>query len=99
MSKNKKQSLEDALLTISSGNVASVAPKTKIVVEQDIPIIKTEVKKAENKPTKKLIIEINEESYYQLHQLRLDLKRSSVKELVSEALNDLFKKYNKPPIV
>lgn len=34
----------------------------------------------------------------QLKQLMLDEDRSSVQELLREALNDLFEKYRKPPI-
>lgn len=34
----------------------------------------------------------------QLKQLMLDEDRSSVQELLREALNDLFEKYKKPPI-
>jgi hypothetical protein len=47
---------------------------------------------------KKLIVEIPSEAHYQIDQMRLELRRSSIKELVTEALNDLFKKHNYPPI-
>ncbi len=47
---------------------------------------------------KKLIVEIPAEAHYQIDQMRLELRRSSIKELVTEALNDLFKKHNYPPI-
>jgi hypothetical protein len=47
---------------------------------------------------KKLIVEIPAEAHYQIDQMRLELRRNSIKELVTEALNDLFKKYDYPPI-
>lgn len=34
----------------------------------------------------------------QLHQMKLDLDRPSVEDLLTEALNDLFTKYGKPSI-
>ena len=34
----------------------------------------------------------------QLKQMMLDQDRGSVQEILREALNDLFKKYRKPPI-
>ena len=47
---------------------------------------------------KKLIVEIPVEAHHQIDQMRLDLRRNSIKELVTEALNDLFKKHNYPTI-
>lgn len=49
-------------------------------------------------PTKKLIVEIPADAHFQIDRMRLDLRRISMKELVTEALNDLFKKYDYPPI-
>lgn len=100
--KKKKISLEDALSNIENviTNIPNTARShgdmTNITVEKANENSKQHVVKNN---VKKLIVEINEEVYYQIHQLRLDLKKASIKELVSEALNDLFKKYNKPPIV
>lgn len=34
----------------------------------------------------------------QLEQMKLDLDRKSVQDLIAEALNDLFQKYKKPTI-
>lgn len=49
-------------------------------------------------PTKKLIVEIPADAHFQIDRMRLDMRRISMKELVTEALNDLFKKYDYPPI-
>ena len=48
--------------------------------------------------TKKLIVEIPSEAHYQIDKMRLDMRRNSIKELVIESLNDLFKKHGYPPI-
>ena len=40
---------------------------------------------------------LGEEAHRQLRQLSLDERRSGQK-LIVEALNDLFRKYNRPPI-
>ncbi len=50
------------------------------------------------RPTKKLIVEIPAEAHYQIDKMRLEMRRNSIKDLVTEALNDLFKKYDHPPI-
>ena len=34
----------------------------------------------------------------QLHQMKLDLDRPSIEDLLTEALNDFFQKYGKPSI-
>ncbi len=51
------------------------------------------------KSNKKLIVEIPNSAHYQIDLMRLELRRGSIKELVLEAINDLFKKHNYPPIV
>jgi hypothetical protein len=48
--------------------------------------------------TKKLIVEIPTEAHLQIDQMKRDLRRGSMKDVVTEALNDLFKKYDYPPI-
>jgi len=48
--------------------------------------------------TKKLIVELPIEAHIQVEQMKLDLRKSSIKEVVREALNDFFKKYGYPPI-
>lgn len=48
--------------------------------------------------TKKLIVEIPAEAHYQIDKMRLELRRDSIKGLVVEALNDMFKKHGYPPI-
>ena len=48
--------------------------------------------------TKKLIVEIPRDAYYQIDKMRLEMRRESIKGLVVEALNDLFKKHGYPPI-
>jgi hypothetical protein len=48
--------------------------------------------------TKKLIVEIPSEAHYQIDKMRLEMRRNSIKELVIEALNDLFNKHGYPPI-
>lgn len=48
--------------------------------------------------TKKLIVEIPSEAHYQIDKMRLDMRRNSIKDLVTESLNDLFKKHGYPPI-
>lgn len=50
------------------------------------------------KETKKLIIEISSDAHLQIDQMKRDLRRGSMKDVVREALNDLFKKYDYPPI-
>ena len=47
---------------------------------------------------KALIGYFNPEVSKQLKQMMLDYDRSSVQDLLREALNDLFSKYKKPPI-
>ena len=51
-----------------------------------------------NKETKKLIVEIPIDAHLQIDQMKRDLRRCSMKDVVTEALNDLFKKYDYPPI-
>ena len=48
--------------------------------------------------TKKLIVEIPADAHYQIDKMRLEMRRDSIKGLVVEALNDLFKKHGYPPI-
>jgi hypothetical protein len=48
--------------------------------------------------SKKLIVEIPTEAHLQIDQMKRDLRRGSMKDVVTEALNDLFKKYDYPPI-
>lgn len=50
------------------------------------------------KETKKLIVEIPTEAHLQIDQMKRDLRRGSMKDVVTEALNDIFKKYDYPPI-
>ena len=52
----------------------------------------------ENPETKKLIVEIPAAAHYQIDKMRLELRRESMKALVTEALNDLFIKHGYPPI-
>jgi hypothetical protein len=47
---------------------------------------------------KKLIVEIPTDAHLQIDQMKRDLRRPSMKDVVTEALNDLFKKYDYPPI-
>lgn len=47
---------------------------------------------------KALIGYFNPDVSKQLKQMMLDYDRSSVQDLLREALNDLFQKYKKPPI-
>jgi len=51
-----------------------------------------------SRDTKKLIVEIPSEAHYQIDKMRLDMRRNSIKDLVTESLNDLFKKHGYPPI-
>jgi len=51
-----------------------------------------------DRETKKLIVEIPTDAHLQIDQMKRDLRRSSMKDVVTEALNDLFKKYDYPPI-
>jgi hypothetical protein len=53
---------------------------------------------AESPETKKLIVEIPAAAHYQIDKMRLELRRESMKALVTEALNDLFIKHGYPPI-
>jgi hypothetical protein len=48
--------------------------------------------------SKKLIVEIPIDAHLQIDQMKRDLRRVSMKNIVTEALNDLFKKYDYPPI-
>jgi hypothetical protein len=48
--------------------------------------------------SKKLIVEIPTDAHLQIDQMKRDLRRGSMKDVVTEALNDLFKKYDYPPI-
>lgn len=48
--------------------------------------------------TKKLIVEISMDAHLQIDQMKRDLRRGSMKDVVIEALNDLFKKHDYPPI-
>jgi hypothetical protein len=68
------------------------APTTKNTVAQANPIA------GPIRDTKKLIVEIPSEAHYQIDKMRLDMRRNSIKELVTESLNDLFKKHGYPPI-
>lgn len=46
--------------------------------------------------TKKLIVEIPAKMHLQIAQMKLDLEYDSMREIVSEALNDFFKKHKYP---
>lgn len=59
-------------------------------------IIEAEIVHA--KETKKIIVEIPIDAHLQIDQMKRDLRRGSMKNVVTEALNDLFKKYDYPPI-
>ncbi|EKE09694.1 MAG: hypothetical protein ACD_16C00121G0016 [uncultured bacterium] len=59
-------------------------------------IIEAETSSA--RETKKLIVVIPTEAHLQIDQMKRDLRRRSMKDVVTEALNDLFKKYEYPPI-
>ena len=48
--------------------------------------------------SKPLIVHIPREAHKQLALLKLELDQKSIKTVVTEALNDLFIKYNYPPI-
>ena len=48
--------------------------------------------------SKPLIVHIPREAHKQLARLKLELDQKSIKTVVAEALNDLFIKYNYPPI-
>ncbi len=51
-----------------------------------------------DRKTKKMIVELPIEAHLQIDQMKRDLRRGSMKNVVKEALNDLFKKYDYPPI-
>ncbi len=51
-----------------------------------------------SRTTKKLIVEIPIEAHVQIEQMKLDLRKTSIKEVVTEALNDSFKKHGYLPI-
>lgn len=51
-----------------------------------------------DRESKKLIVEIPLDAHLQIDQMKRDLRRHSMKDVVIEALNDLFKKYDYPPI-
>lgn len=59
-------------------------------------IIEAEI--LQTKETKKMIVEIPTDAHLQIDQMKRDLRRGSMKNVVTEALNDLFKKYDYPPI-
>ena len=59
---------------------------------------KVEEKIKQTRETKKLIVEIPTEAHLQIDQMKRDLRRGSMKDVVTEALNDVFKKYDYPPI-
>lgn len=67
---------------------SSLSQKKKIVDQESSTI----------KETKKLIVEIPSEAHLQIDQMKRDLRRKSMKDVVTEALNDLFKKHDYPPI-
>ncbi len=50
-----------------------------------------------NTVAKKIIITVSPEAHYQFKKLAVE-KRSQIQTLAKEALNDLFIKYNLPPI-
>lgn len=64
----------------------SSSSQKKQIIEQEFP------------QTKKLIVEIPSEAHLQIDQMKRDLRRRSMRDVVTEALNDLFKKYDYPPI-
>jgi len=64
----------------------SSSSQKKQIIEQGFP------------QTKKLIVEISSEAHLQIDQMKRDLRRRSMRDVVTEALNDLFKKYDYPPI-
>ena len=51
-----------------------------------------------SKRYKHLIVQIPLDAHHQLARIKLDLNKKSMKALITEALNDLFIKYNYPPI-
>jgi hypothetical protein len=57
-----------------------------------------EIELPTDKESKKLIVEIPSDAHLQIDQMKRDLRRRSMKDVVIEALNDLFKKYDYPPI-
>lgn len=59
---------------------------------------KIEAEIEQTRETKKLIVEIPTEAHLQIDQMKRDLRRGSMKDVVIEALNDIFKKYDYPPI-
>lgn len=67
----------------------SSSTQKNLSIETELPLVR------ENK---KLIIEIPTDAHLQIDQMKRDLRRHSMKEVVTEALNDLFKKYDYPPI-
>jgi hypothetical protein len=48
--------------------------------------------------SKKLIVEIPIEAHMQIEQMKLDLRKDSIKNIVIEAINDMFKKHGYIPI-
>jgi hypothetical protein len=79
-----KPSLQAALHNAGPANKSKANPPTEMA--------------RDTKVSKKLIVEIPAEAHYQIDKMRLEMRRGSLKELVTEALNDLFKKHNYPPI-
>lgn len=57
-----------------------------------------EAETTSTRENKKLIVEIPTDAHLQIDQMKRDLRRGSMKDVVTEALNDLFKKYDYPPI-
>lgn len=56
------------------------------------------IENLEYQTSKKIIFQISSEAHLQIDQMKRDLRRSSMKELFLEALNDLFNKHGYPPI-
>lgn len=67
---------------------SSSMKKKNMIEEESLP----------GKETKKLIVELPTDAHLQIDQMKRDLRRGSMKDIVIEALNDIFKKYDYPPI-
>lgn len=77
----------------------STKPSLHAALNKNIQVNEPSVNSVpEQREFKKLIVEIPSEAHYQIDKMRLELRSPSMKALVTEALNDLFKKHNYPPI-
>lgn len=88
---SNKPSLAEALKPLDR------TPQTTPVIEK--PPRKGPTAQAPSREGKKALVTYFDPAVSkQLQQIKLDLDRESIQDLVKEALNDLFQKYKKPTI-